>query len=109
DAAKPAAVAEAEAVVPVVSGKVAPKADAVSPPVAAEADIAALPRNDPRWTGEAKPAATVDTAAATGSKDETLTAFAEENAKAVGATVAEASSSADDVHAEPDPKAATAA
>lgn len=109
DATKPATVAEAEAVAPVVSGKAAPKADAVTPPVAAEADIPALPRNDPRWTGKGKPAAPVDTAAATGSKNETLTAFAEENAKAVGAKVAEASPSADDVHAEPDPKAATAA
>lgn len=97
----------------VVSSQAAPKADAVRPAETAGADVAALPRNDPRWTGEGKPAAIDAKAVAADTGDGTQTAFAEED----GATDAQAAikpSAADDEaaaepHADPDPKAATAA
>jgi hypothetical protein len=112
----------------VVSSQVAPKADAVRPAEAAEADIAALPRNDPRWTGEGKPPPAIDAkAVAVQTDDGAKTAFAEEDGAAKGAaagdkTAADAASeqaaaapstdddeTAADSHADPDPKAATAA
>ncbi|MGN6306652.1 MAG: SH3 domain-containing protein [Mesorhizobium sp.] len=111
----------------VVSSQVAPKADAVRPAETAEADIAALPRNDPRWTGEGKPPPAIDAkAVAVQTDDGAKTAFAEEGAATKGATAgdktaadaaneqaAAAPSAGDeaaaDSHADPDPKAATAA
>lgn len=114
-----------------VSSQVAPKADAVGGQAAAEADIPALSRSDPRWTGEGKPpgidakavaADAADTAADPGS-DAAKTAFAEEDGDTAEARAADAGSAAeakaaagaspaDDgtgAQAGPDPKAATAA
>ena len=111
----------------VVSSQVAPKADAVRPSETTEADIAALPRNDPRWTGEGKPPPAIDAkAVAVQTNDGAKTAFAEEDGAAKGAAAgakaapdaaseqAAAASTGDDgtsadSHADPDPKAATAA
>jgi hypothetical protein len=73
----------------VVSSQVAPKADAVRPSEAAEADIAALPRNDPRWTGGGKPPPAIDAkAVAVQTNDGAKTAFAEEDGAAKGAAAA---------------------
>jgi hypothetical protein len=98
----------------VVSSQVAPKADAVRPSEAAEADIAALPRNDPRWTGGGKPPPAIDAkAVAVQTNDGAKTAFAEEDGAAKGAAAAAPSTEDDetaaDSHSDPDPKAATAA
>ena len=106
-----------------ISSKVAPKADAVRPPAAAEADIPALPLNDPRWTGTGKPAAA--TVAVKKPDDEAgKTAFAEEKAsgqaddageeQAADATdgkvaASEQAEAHEAAHADPDANAATAA
>ncbi|MGN6145863.1 MAG: SH3 domain-containing protein, partial [Mesorhizobium sp.] len=98
----------------VVASQVAPKADAVRATETAEADIAALPRNDPRWTGEGKPPAAIDAKAVAVQKDDgAKTAFAEEDGATKGAAAAAPSTDDDetaaDSHSDPDPKAATAA
>lgn len=103
----------------VVASKAAPKADAVRPMATAEADIAALPRNDPRWNGEGKATAIDAKAVDAKTGDGTKTAFAEEDGattdgkNAANAQVAAETSAGEDAatepHTEPDPKTATAA
>ncbi|MBN9243637.1 MAG: SH3 domain-containing protein [Mesorhizobium sp.] len=127
DGVKPQAT-EVAGAASVVSSKVAPKADAVAPQAVAEADVSALGQSDPRWQGQSKPApvdvkaidakaVAVDTAAKPDG-DAAKSAFAEEDGAAMdagaddgSADVAAKAPPAEEppAHAQPDPKAATAA